>query len=179
MRDIQLRLPSVSDLRNALTNRTALAETIGRTIPDGWPEKQDMMIYAADQVEGHRADAAWLVYFFHTSDGELVGSGGFHGAPSNRTVEVGYEIAPAFRRQGWGTAAVAALVELAFDSGAVDTVIAQTTTDIADPSAKLLQRLGFCDFGSVPDPYDPSQFVRQWQRDKPKSEALPTELTAR
>jgi ribosomal-protein-alanine N-acetyltransferase len=126
---ISIRPATVSELQNALDDRTALADAIGGSVPDGWPEKEAMFKFAAERLKEHPHEADWRVYLFFNEAGILVGSGGYQGPPSgskpDRIVEIGYEIGPAFQRHGLGTAAVSALVGHARDTGAVDTVIAR------------------------------------------------------
>ncbi|MGB8207211.1 MAG: GNAT family N-acetyltransferase [Mycobacterium sp.] len=84
-------------------------------------------------------------------------------AAPDRTVEIGYEIAPEFRGKGLGTAAVAALVEHARATHAVDTVIARTEPKTS-PSVRILKKLKFINVGLVPLP-DQGDEVWQWQLD--------------
>jgi [ribosomal protein S5]-alanine N-acetyltransferase len=136
---ISIRPATVSELQNALNDRTALADAIGGSVPDDWPEKDAMFRFAAERLNEHPDEAEWRVYLFFNEAGALVGSGGYQGPPSGRIVEIGYEIAPAFQRHGLGTAAVSALVEHARATNAVDTVIARTVP-ANSPSIQILTR---------------------------------------
>ncbi len=60
-----------------------------------------------------------MQFFVDDATRRLVGSGGFASPPVERTVEIGYEVAPEFRGHGFGTAAARALVERAVASGEV------------------------------------------------------------
>ena len=74
--------------------------------------------------------------------GQIVGSGGYKSAPKDRIIEIGYNVAPACRGQGYATQGVRLLVALAFASGFVDVVEAGTTpTNVA--SRRVLQKAGF------------------------------------
>lgn|GEM_PF-2679689 len=90
------------------------------------------------------------------------------GTAAQCCVEIGYEIAPAFQRKGLGTAAGRALVQKAFDSGEVDTVIAETAT-ADNESAKLLTRVGFSRDLQVPGPHE--GLVWQWELSRPRPAA--------
>ena len=68
-------------------------------------------------------------------------------------VEIGYEIAPAYRGRGLATAAARALVAKAFGEGGAHTVIAHTAEQ-EGPSASLLARLEFRCLGQVFDAED-------------------------
>lgn len=74
-------------------------------------------------------------------EGVVVGGAGFHGPPSEGTVEVGYGLAPSWRGRGLAREAVAALVGLARDHG-VDRVVAHVDPQNA-ASVRLLVALGF------------------------------------
>ena len=90
--------------------------------------------------------------FLDGATGRLLGSGGFAAPPADRTVEIGYEIAPEFRGRGFGTAAARALVDRAVDSGEVDHVLAHTLPG-PNPSTGVLESLGFehTDTGEDPE----------------------------
>ena len=161
---IAIRPATLSELETALNDPSALSAAIGSSVPDGWPEKTEMFRYAAERLPDHPEEAAWRIYLFFDEVGNLVGSGGYHGPPFHGNVEIGYEIASAFRGRGLGTAAVDALVVNARDTEVVTTVIAQTLMDPADPSAKLLSGLGFTFVGPVPRPAQ-GDTVWQWEKD--------------
>lgn len=88
---------------------------------------------------------------FFLLNGLLVGSGGFVGRPRDGEVEIGYEIAPGYRRRHYGTAAAAALVAKAFAARDVTSVIAHTLAQ-DNPSTRVLERLGVVREAEVPDP---------------------------
>jgi [ribosomal protein S5]-alanine N-acetyltransferase len=71
-----------------------------------------------------------------------IGSGGFKGAPKDRVVEIGYGVAPSWRRKGLATEAVIALAHFAFSRDDIDVVVAQTLkSNIA--SQRVLQKADF------------------------------------
>jgi [ribosomal protein S5]-alanine N-acetyltransferase len=78
----------------------------------------------------------------------LVGPGGYVGPPVDATVEIGYEIAPAFRGRGLATAAAQALIDKAGEQ--VATVLAHTAA-AENASTGVLRRLGFRLIREVPD----------------------------
>jgi RimJ/RimL family protein N-acetyltransferase len=167
MPEISIRPATVEELCSALDDQTDFAKIAGAAAPDGWPVKREMFEYAVARLKEHPEEAEWLVYLFFEA-GALVGSGGYHGPPDNRTVEIGYEIAPEFQGKGRGTAAVKELLRHAATTKAVDTVIGKTSLRQNDESARasgiILENLDFKDFGPVPDPAT-GGFVRQWQWD--------------
>jgi RimJ/RimL family protein N-acetyltransferase len=167
MPTIAIRSATVADLENALQDRRALADSHKTSVPDGWPEKDAMFTFAAERLKEAPDEGEWRVYLFFDDANALVGSGGYQGPPTgrrpDRTVEIGYEIAPAFRGKGLGTAAVSALVEHARATHAVDTVLARTEPKMS-ASVRILKKLKFVNFGPVPPP-DQGDEVWQWQLD--------------
>ncbi len=161
----QVRLVSATvPLLNALNeDRTLFCELIGSPIPDGWPEFPEAIGYTLTHLQAApEADRSWSMQFFVDQEtGSLLGSGGFATPPVERTVEIGYEVAPEFRGQGWGTAAARALVERAVASGEVDHVIAHTLPG-PNASTGVLVSLGF---EHVDDQEDPEVGpVWEWRR---------------
>lgn len=81
----------------------------------------------------------WLIA---RKDGTPVGGAGFKGAPDAQgDVEIGYEIFPAFRRQGYMSEALRAMCAWALDMGA-SRVLAQTLPE-NQASQELLKKCGF------------------------------------
>ena len=111
----QVRLiPATVPLLNALNDDPAqFDELIGSPVPDGWPEFPEAIGFTLAHLQNApEADRSWSMQFFvDQATGRLVGSGGFAAPPVERTVEIGYEVAPEFRGQGFGVAAARALVE--------------------------------------------------------------------
>jgi RimJ/RimL family protein N-acetyltransferase len=101
---------------------------------------------------------------FFVVNGLLVGSGGFVGPPRGGQVEIGYEIAPGFRRRHYGTGAAAALAAKAFESREVRSVIAHTMPE-EGPSTKVLDGVGFVNEGEIKDPHGVSLW--RWRMLRP------------
>ena len=138
-------VPASVPLLEALTDdRARFGSAIGSAVPDGWPEFPEVIAFTLEHLRtAPPADLAWSMQFFlDAATGRLVGSGGFAAPPIERTVEIGYEIAPEFRGQGLGTAAAMALLERAIASDEVDQVIAHTLPG-PNPSTGVLRSLGF------------------------------------
>src|SRR5829696_8428742 len=160
----QVRLvPATVPLLNALNeDRTLFCELIDSRVRDGWPEFPEPIGFTLEHLQkAPEADQAWSMQFFvDPATGRLLGSGGFAAPPVDRPVEIGYEVAPAFRGRGFGTAAARALVERAVASGEVDHVIAHTQPG-PNASTGVLGSLGF---EHVADQEDPEiGLVREWR----------------
>ncbi|MBJ7518914.1 MAG: GNAT family N-acetyltransferase [Solirubrobacteraceae bacterium] len=163
----QVRLVQATvPLLNALNeDRTLFCELIGSPVPDGWPEFPEAIGFTLEHLqsapERHRP---WSMQFFvDPATGRLIGSGGFAAPPVERTVEIGYEVAPEFRGQGFGAAAARALVERAVASGEVDHVIAHTLAG-PNPSTGVLVSLGFSQVAEQQDPDAGTVWAWRWTR---------------
>lgn len=165
--DPQVRLvPATAPLLNALNeDRTLFGEMIGALAPDGWPEFPEAIGSTLEHLQtAPEAGRSWSMQFFvEPATGRLLGSGGFSGPPVERTVEIGYEIAPEFRGHGFGTAAARALVERAVASGEVDHVIAHTLPG-PNPSTGVLVSLGFEHVDHREDPEVGTVWEWRWIR---------------
>jgi [ribosomal protein S5]-alanine N-acetyltransferase len=163
----QVRLvPATLVLLHALKDDSeAFTRLIDSPVPDGWPEFPEAIGFTLEQLENvPEADRAWTMQFFiDDATGRLVGSGGFAAPPVARTVEIGYEVAPAFRGLGYGSAAARALVAQALSSGDVDHVIAHTLPG-PNPSTGVLVSLGFAHVADQEDPEVGPVWEWRWTR---------------
>ena len=163
----QVRLvPATVPLLNALhEDRSLFGELTGSPVPEGWPEFPESVDFTLEHLQNApEADRAWSMQFFvDAATGRLLGSGGFAARPAGRAVEIGYEVAPEFRGQGFGTAAARALVERAVASGEVDHVIAHTLPG-PNASTAVLVSLGFEHVADQEDPEVGSVWEWRWTR---------------
>lgn len=150
MPDVALVTATVEHLTALRADPAALGALIGSPVPAGWPEFPEAIDFTLTQLADHPDQADWWMHFF-LAGGVLVGSGGFVGPPSDGAVEIGYEIAPAFRERGLATAAAAAMIAKAVASNQVNTVIAHTLAH-ENPSTGVLRRLGFRWVRELADP---------------------------
>jgi RimJ/RimL family protein N-acetyltransferase len=100
-------------------------------------------------VRGDRVLAPWPFGVFlirERSSALLVGGCGFHGAPRERSVEMGYGLAEAAWGLGYATEACRRLLVEAFASGDVDQVTA-TIDETNVKSRNVLERCGFSRVG--------------------------------
>jgi RimJ/RimL family protein N-acetyltransferase len=138
-------------LRGAFHRSRKRFETaLGAAVPDGWPAFPEGM--APTSSKPPEEAEAWPSYLFVlTEPRRLVGNGGFVARPdTNGEVEIGYEIAPAFRCRGLATAAARALLAHAFADGEVTAVVAHTLAE-PGPSDAVLRKIGMSKVGESID----------------------------
>jgi len=164
----QVRLvPATVALLSALDeDRTSFGRLIGSPVPDGWPQFPEAIGATLEHLRDEpEDDGAWSMQLFvDDRTGRLVGSGGYVGPPVERTVEIGYEVAPEFRGRGLGAAAARALVDGAVRTGEVDHVIAHTLPG-PNPSTGVLVALGFEHTEDQEDPDVGTVWEWRWSRD--------------
>ena len=162
---VRLVAATVRLLETLNEDPAAFSALIESPVPDGWPEFPE----AVDFTLAHLRDAAeancsWSMQFFvDDATGRLVGSGGYATPPIERSVEIGYEVAPEFRGRRFGVAAARALVDKAVASGEVDHVTAHTLPG-PNPSTGVLVSLGFEHTDDQEDPEVGTVWEWRWTR---------------
>jgi ribosomal-protein-alanine N-acetyltransferase len=127
----------------ALAGDDALAKALGHDVVAGWMTFTEALAPTRDALAADPARSAWGARFFVAGDPpELVGWGGFKGAPKDGVVEIGYEIAEARRERGLATAATRAMLAEAFADERVTAVIAHTLPE-RNASNRVLEKAGF------------------------------------
>lgn len=139
-----------------LRDERELAQMLGVSLADDWmggDEARKAIPYSYNYLKSHpEASGWWMHLFMHTEEKALMGLGGFKGvADASGMVEIGYSIAPAYRRQGFATEAARALIDYAFSHPHVTRVDAHTLPE-RNPSTKVLQAAGMRFVGIVQDP---------------------------
>lgn len=112
----------------------------------------------------------WIGYFVTFDGEEMIGVGGFKGAPKDGRVEIAYGTFEKFEGNGIGTAICRQLVLLALQTDPSVTVAARTLKD-GHASMRILQKNGFTCIGIVNDEDDGE--VLEWHFQKPLSEQPP------
>ena len=132
---VHLVRPDARMLGAARDGDEALASALGHAVVPGWATFRG----ALQSARG----SAWGTRFLVTGDPpELVGWGGFKGAPRRGVVELGYEIAESHRGRGLATAAARAMLVEAFANPRVIAVIAHTMPE-QSASTRVLEKAGF------------------------------------
>lgn len=131
------------------SDRRKWLEWLDAQAPDSWPpiEMAERRMWFAHQLSRRPDWAGWFHWFLvlPTADGprRVVGEAGFHGPPdAEGTVELGYEIAVAHRRQGLALESASALLDWAWAQPGVRRVTALCQPDNL-PSLRILRRLSF------------------------------------
>lgn len=135
-------------------NPCSLGELLKITIPEQWPEHPEAYRHARDLLKKQPLlvySGWWLYLFVEPALKALVGSGGFKSAPdADGVVEIGCEIAPAVRRQGFATEALRGLIGYAFTRPDVSAVEAYSLPQKC-PQSELMRSLGMKQIGHVED----------------------------
>lgn len=155
---LELALGTADRLRADLAGPATLARVLGAHVPENWPPDlydRDAAEWSLRFAEEHPTDGRWNLYYLVDPSAEsgrtCVGIVGFKGAPAEGRVEVGYSVLSQFRRRGYASEAVKALVELAFAHDGIDAVLAETLPELR-PSIGVLERLGFRLTGAGSEP---------------------------
>lgn len=126
--------------------RETLSELLGVAVPLEWPEFPEaftLPVIGAVSV-GEPEPYRWPGYVFVDQRiSALIGNGGYSGEPNRAgEVEVGYEVAPAYRNLGYASEAVRALVDNALKVPEITAVIAHTLA-VENASVRVLRKVGF------------------------------------
>lgn len=152
-----------------LQGKDVLGELLDIDIPEEWTEYPEIILVAYDKLRNDPSMLGWFFYLVvHQEDKRLIGAGGFKGRPDNQgTVEIGYEITPAYREQGYGTELTQALVRFAFNHSYVQKVVAHTEEEY-NAAVKVLQKSGMHFVGEAPEQLWRWEITRaqyQWPQD--------------
>ncbi len=143
-----------------LAGEEPFRERFGLTVADGYVEFPGAIEHALAALRDGM-EPKWSTYLIvQAADAAVIGVGGFKGPPIDGVVEIGYAIAPSYRKLGHATRAAREFVEIARHGG-VHTVRAHTLAE-HNASTKVLQRCGFELAGEIVDP----DHGRVWRWDR-------------
>ncbi|MFJ6604758.1 GNAT family N-acetyltransferase [Streptomyces lydicus] len=116
--------------------------------------------FRLDQMAADPGHARWMVRQAVVGDkGLVVGHAGFHGPPDEvGMVEIGYSVAPHFRRQGYARSTLTELLRRAAAETAVTTVRATISPDNV-ASLATISGFGFVEVGEQWDEEDGLELV--------------------
>src|SRR5437773_30710 len=159
IRSERLELVSMSpDFIDALLaeRRSDAEATAVLKLPDDWPDAHDtgFLRFRLRQMREQPEIQEWFVYAVVLPDGErpMIGHAGFHGPPGVNAVkapdavEIGYSIFEPYRRRGYATEVVRALIDWASREHSIRRFIASISPDNS-ASLALIRRLGFQEIG--------------------------------
>ena len=130
-----------------IEQRAQFFEQLGVELAEDWPSDNlasVLPLFLAD-LDRDPTLIGWMAWYWILEDPdgrELVGGGGFKGAPVRGLVEIGYETRPAFQRRGFATEAVDRLAQWALSHPTVDAVIAEASAH-NEASIGVLRNAGF------------------------------------
>jgi [ribosomal protein S5]-alanine N-acetyltransferase len=145
----------------------------GIEIPAGWPDRHDegFLLLRQRQMLEDPGVQEWLVraLVLRKQGRPLIGHIGFHGPPGTNgprrenAVEIGYTVFEPFRRRGYATEAVEALLGWAERERGIRHFVASVAPS-NEPSLAIVRRLGFRRTGSQWDREDGLELVFELER---------------
>jgi len=158
----------VEILEEAVKGNSNVATKLDVKVPENWTEfGKEALEYVINKLEENTSESGWWTYLpIHKSENKLIGSGGYKGKPTQGgEIEIGYEIAPKYRNQGFATEFTIALIENAFKDDYVKLISAHTLGEF-NPSTKVLLK---CGFEKVDELNDPDEgIIWKWELQKNK-----------
>jgi ribosomal-protein-alanine N-acetyltransferase len=143
--------------------RDEAATELGIQFAKGWPDDHDagFLRLRLGQMRARPEIQEWAVraLTFVGDERPFAGHLGFHGPPGvnalrrDDAVELGYRVMPAYRRQGYATEAVRALIDWAHRDRGIGVFVASISPQ-NEPSLALVRRLGFVHVGEHWDEED-------------------------
>jgi ribosomal-protein-alanine N-acetyltransferase len=138
-------LPFTLELKKAtLADRARLAEMLEVAIPDTWPgaDLLEALPFFIEVMEKDPASLVWDGIIIHKAERIAIGGIGFHGGPDEAgMVEIGYNIIPAYERQGYATEMARRVIEWAFHTPGIQVITAQCLDDNLG-SIRVLEKVG-------------------------------------
>ena len=160
-------------LQASPTDLAALAAA--QPLPAAWPAvlpgalPLPFVAQRSLQLAAAGVSLPWSTTYFVVDEAGhcIVGGCGFKHAPVNGRVDVGYGIAPAAQGKGAASAALARLVDIAFEAGATEVLAEIVPANAA--SIRVVQKQGFVDEGMRVD--DDGDLVVLWLKRRAPSAA--------
>lgn len=155
---LDLIASTLDHLLAELESTERFASVLGVEVGPGWPpgeyDRNAIEFFRDRLLEGGEEVVGWYGWYaIRRASVDLpavvVAACGYFGPPAETgEVEVGYSVVPSFRRQGYATEIVHALVRIAFSDPRVQRVVARTTQH-NNASISTLKRAGFMQAGST------------------------------
>ncbi|GHO83697.1 GNAT family N-acetyltransferase [Dictyobacter formicarum] len=136
---------TASLIRLFLYNRSELARVLDAKVPTDWPgpDFEPILPLLLDGFEREPGHEAWDgAIMLEGEERVLIGAMGLKGGPDEEgTVDIGYNILPAYQNQGYATEMARALIAWAFERSDIYKVIADCLYD-NQGSIRVLEKLG-------------------------------------
>lgn len=130
-------------LRAAMRGDASLGLELSARVAEEWNTfGKDVIRYVLKILEKNPVHSPWWCYLImDTGRTTVIGMCGYKGPPvEGGIVEIGYDIAPAFRNRGMATEAAQLLIRHAFENGC-HTIMAHTLA-AENPSTSVLKKSG-------------------------------------
>lgn len=130
----------------ALRGRTELARLLDLDVPAAWPQPDfaQALPFIARELATDPTQARWTRLIVHRADRTVIGGIGSKGSPdASGAVEIGYDIIPSYRRQGYAVEAGAAFVGWLLAQPGVRRITAECLAGNT-ASIRVLEKLGLC-----------------------------------
>ncbi len=136
------------------------SDAFGRSLPEFLLEDTWLWNYRLAQLRDDPSTGPWLVrVVIDTATGDIVGHAGFHGPPDERgMVEVGYSTNLNYRRRGFATAALGALIDFAAADPTAHIVRASVSPENR-ASLNTISAYGFTYAGEQEDEIDGLEYI--------------------
>lgn len=148
--------------------REEAVAVLGAELPDDWPDHHDerfLRLRLGQMLRDHQAQQ-WSARAIVVPGQErtVIGHAGFHGPPGLNdqqkagALEIGYQVFPPFRGQGYATEAAVALMGWAAAEHDIRRFIA-SVSPTNEPSLAIVKKLGFAQTGDQWDEEDGLELV--------------------
>jgi RimJ/RimL family protein N-acetyltransferase len=171
-------LPMSLDLMEALLREDleSARSMVGYRIPADWPQAMRSVLQfrvAIARVQPETLPLLLRVMVLRADPQVAVGRIGFHGpVDDSGMLEIGYEVFPAYRRQGYAREAVVAMFRWAQGDPAVLRLRASVSPQNI-PSRNLVEGLGFTEAGSQWDDEDGEETLFELPADRTSWDTTP------
>lgn len=151
--EIEIVPCSVDHLEKLIEGKDVFRNAYKLQVIDDYLPFEGALQYILNQMKGSQIWHPWLSYLFvFRPDQALVGFGGFKSVPTpDRTVEIGYSVAPTYQGRGFATSAARQFIQIAFESNSVNSVCAHTLPE-RNASTRVLEKCGMTKVSEAVDP---------------------------
>ncbi len=138
-------IPFTLELKKAVLNdRARFVEMLGVYVPEHWPQPDfaEALPFFIENMEKAPSALVWDWIAIHRLDQAVIGGIGFMGAPDeDGVVEMGYDVIPEYRKQGYATEMARSLIAWSFQEAGIKVVTASCLDDNIG-SIKVLENVG-------------------------------------